>query len=230
MKVWVPALGLLAGAVSGFDSFCATNDGQFEEAFREEFEDDTLNESRWSVIEGSNIGACRSALCTSNNVYIEDANGTSQGYWPAHWLMPDDDSCDPDEGEPDIMEMVSGRPTVYQTYHWMDKFPEVKCAGTEGDGGYQHENSETVLDDKWDSEFHEFSIERSATHLAFAVDGVVTLNLSATSNPPPKLWDVPFHLILNTAIGGAWPGEPDETTGFPGYHKIDYVRVVSEKQ
>ena len=66
--------------------------------------------------------------------------------------MPDDDSCDPDEGEPDIMEMVSGRPTVYQTYHWMDKFPEVKCAGTEGDGGYQHENSETVLDDKWDSE------------------------------------------------------------------------------
>jgi hypothetical protein len=46
MKVWVPALGLLAGAVSGFDSFCATNDGQFEEAFREEFEDDTLNESR----------------------------------------------------------------------------------------------------------------------------------------------------------------------------------------
>ena len=48
-----------------------------------------------------------------------------------------------------------------------------------------------------------------------------------TADPAaPLFWPVPFHLILNTAIGGAWPGEPDARTVFPTYHRIDYVRVA----
>ena len=54
--------------------------------------------------------------------------GHAAGVWPAHWLMPHDDSCDPDEGEMDIMEMVDGDGTVYSTYHWQEDFPSVRCA------------------------------------------------------------------------------------------------------
>jgi len=141
--------------------------------------------------------------------------------------MPDNTSCDPDEGEPDIMEMVNGDGIAYQTYHWMDTYPEKTCAMPDG---WQHNNSATTLADDWDTTSHEFAIERSANHITYALDGEVTLRLDETSDPAPKLWNVPFHLILNTAIGGSWPGEPDETTGFPAYHKIDYVRVVTEKE
>jgi hypothetical protein len=127
------------------------------------------------------------------------------------------------------------------------------------------------LGESWADGFHEFAVERSATAIVFAVDGVVILNSSAYDPPsasaalaaahkqaqgrrslrvaaaadrdiaapapaptrlPPApvddllLWPVPFYLILNSAVGGSWPGEPDARTISPTSHVIDYVRVV----
>ena len=77
----------------------------------------------------------------------------------------------------------------------------------------------------WASSFHEYAVERTSTYLAFVYDGVAVLNTS-TASSHPKLWPVPFYLILNTAIGGGWPGPTNASTVFPTYHVIDYVKVV----
>ena len=138
------------------------------------------------------------------------------------------------------------------------------------------------MGESWADGFHEFAVERSATAIVFAVDGVVIVNSSAYDPPsasaalsaaykqaygrrslwvaaaaargigsadagaalaaaapapaptrlPPApvddllLWPVPFYLILNSAVGGSWPGEPDARTISPTSHVIDYVRVV----
>jgi len=149
-------------------------------------------------------------------------NFTGQGIWPAHWLMPYDKSCDPDEGEMDVMEMVNGDRFSYSTYHWQDNFPNSTCAYPEG---HQEIFGKIDLGTRWGEEFHEFAVERSGDHVVFAVDGNVVVN-SSLSEKDVLLWEVPFYLILNTAVGGPWPGEPDNTTISPTYHVVDYVRVT----
>ena len=42
----------------------------------------------------------------------------------------------------------------------------------------------------------------------------------------PEFYDVPYYMILNTAVGGPWPGDPGPDTKFPLYHYIDYVHVA----
>ena len=124
----------------------------------------------------------------------------------------------------DILEMIDGNGVAYGTYHWETTYPQQKCAYPAG-----HERvfgSQTMPSD-WASNFHEYAVEHSATHVAFVYDGVTILNSSTTAPAPtPEFWPVPFYLILNTAIGGSWPGNASSTTVFPTQHTIDYVRVV----
>ena len=62
-------------------------------------------------------------------------------------------------------------------------------------------------------------------HVAFVLDGEVQINITRGTTPAPVFWDVPFYLIMNTAIGGGWPGPPNATTRWPIQHLIEYVRV-----
>ena len=69
------------------------------------------------------------------------------------------------------------------------------------------------------------------THISFALDGEVFQTLTAASTTrgsgqKAEFFDVPYYMILNTAVGGPWPGPPTSETVFPTYHKIDYVRVA----
>ena len=75
---------------------------------------------------------------------------------------------------------------------------------------------------------HEFAVERGASHLAFVLDGVVALNVSANdaNASAPLFWDVPWYFILNTAVGGGWPGSATPATTFPAYHRVDSVVVA----
>jgi hypothetical protein len=66
----------------------------------------TRHKSTWTA----SPGAFR--LCVSAKLPGGGGDQSGRGIWPAHWLMPDDDTCDPDEGEIDIMEMVDGAGTV----------------------------------------------------------------------------------------------------------------------
>ena len=151
---------------------------------------------------------------------VESSAGAAKGVWPAHWMMPDvPNVCDPDLGEMDIMEMINGDGQSHGTYHWETTYPNKPCAYPDG---HEQVSNLVTLAAGWNATFHEFSVERGTHHLAFAVDGVVYVNTSK-----PMFWTVPWYAILNTAIGGPWPGEPTPDTVMPVYHTIDYVRVAT---
>ena len=176
----------------------------------------TMNKADWTIRDGT-YRMCISAKLPGGG----DSFQAGQGIWPAHWMMPSDDSCDPDEGEMDIMEMVSGDGTAWSTYHWQDNWPAEKCAYPDG---HQEVYGEYFMGDTWADDFHEFGVERAEDYVAFSVDGKVLVN-SSTSELDVQLWPMPFYLILNTAVGGSWPGEPNNNTLSPTHHVIDYVRL-----
>mmetsp|Transcript_79956 Transcript_79956/g.242717 ORF Transcript_79956/g.242717 Transcript_79956/m.242717 type:complete len:378 (+) Transcript_79956:61-1194(+) len=161
-------------------------------------------------------------LCVSARL---PSGSQNQGVWPAHWMLPDNGISERclDEGEMDIMEMINGDGQVYNTYHWMSSWPGQKCA----DFSTYHKSSarSTRMPATWSSDFHEYAVERSPDHVAYVVDGQVILN-ATTASLGTQLSHTPFFLVLNTAIGGPWPGEPTSSTSLPLEHAIDYVRVA----
>lgn len=130
-----------------------------------------------------------------------------KGIWPAHWLMNAGGEWPP---EIDIMEMLGHEPNkVYMTNHF-GTYPR-----------NQQEGNRYVGPD-FSDDFHTFALEWNPKELRWYVDGM--RRFSTRKNIP----DIPFYIILNTAVGGIWPGNPDATTQFPQYHVIDYVRVYKE--
>jgi beta-glucanase (GH16 family) len=146
------------------------------------------------------------------------------GIWPAHWMLPDNDLSEKclDGGEMDIMEMVNGDSNLFSTYHWLSSWPKQTCG--DFDTFHKSRNNVVTLQD-YAENFHEFGVERSADHITYAVDGRVVHHMPA-SRLGVELSRDPFYLILNTAVGGSWPGEPTAATKLPTEHVIDYVRVV----
>jgi beta-glucanase (GH16 family) len=146
-----------------------------------------------------------------------------QGVWPAIWMLPTDWTYGswPQSGEIDIMELIGNKPsTTYGTIHFGDPWPNNKYIG-----GFKDLKTGTFED-----EFHVFSVEWKPDTIKWFLDD----SLFATRVPSetfPKRWpfDQRFHMILNLAIGGNWPGPPDETTTFPKYMFVDYVRVYQKK-
>lgn len=132
--------------------------------------------------------------------------------------------CWPDLGEMDILEMINGDGFAHGTYHWEDNYPAKNC--TEPNGHLSVTSQEAIAN--WDTDYHEYALERGGDYLVYIYDGKVVANFSGNTGQPksPKLWPVPFYLILNTAVGGPWPGPPNATTAFPTYHVLDYVRVA----
>jgi beta-glucanase (GH16 family) len=138
-----------------------------------------------------------------------------QGMWPAFWMMPTEQVYGgwPNSGEIDIMELVGHEPsTVYGTLHYGPP--------------YEYTNgSYTLPSGKFSDGFHVFSIEWTPDSISWFVDG----QLYSTKGPEDVSQWLPFqekfYLILNLAVGGNWPGPPDETTVFPQTMEIEYIRV-----
>lgn len=142
-----------------------------------------------------------------------------QGIWPAFWMLGADfDSVGwPGCGEIDIMEHIGREPrAVHGTLHGPG------YSGANGVGG-----STTFPVDVAD-EFHVFAIEWEENEIRWFVDD----NHYFTATPASVrgsdwVFDHPFFVILNVAVGGHWPGYPDETTVFPQRMLVDYVRVYA---
>ncbi|CAJ1355969.1 unnamed protein product [Effrenium voratum] len=152
----------------------------------------------------------------------------SKGVWPAHWMLPQNGYSDRclDEGEMDITEMVSSDGLAYNTYHWMSSWPGAHC------GQFEEFHKSVASSHKvpsYNTEFHEYAVERSSSRITFAIDGHVTGSFSAERNNF-VVSETPFFLILNTAIGGGWPGAPSAETQMPVEHLIDWVRVVRKSE
>ncbi|WP_323174224.1 malectin domain-containing carbohydrate-binding protein [Natrialba sp. PRR66] len=145
-----------------------------------------------------------------------------QGLWPAHWMLPAGDAAWPDDGEIDIMELVGNEPAaVHGTVHG----PGYSGGGSIG--GDYHLDSGVFADD-----FHVFSVVWDPGVIKWYVDGehffTVTREDVESGGNDWVFDDGPFWLILNCAVGGEWPGSPDETTTFPQRMEIDYVRLFTE--
>ncbi|MEV7085731.1 family 16 glycosylhydrolase [Streptomyces sp. NPDC093085] len=143
-----------------------------------------------------------------------------QGMWPAFWMLGDDIGSVgwPNSGEIDVMENVGFEPgTVHGTLHG---------PGYSGEGGigaaYTLPNGQAFADD-----FHTFAVDWAPDAITWSVDGnVYQRRTPADLGGRSWVFNKPFFLILNLAVGGYWPGDPDGGTAFPNQLVIDYVRVT----
>jgi beta-glucanase (GH16 family) len=144
-----------------------------------------------------------------------------QGIWPTFWLLGNNlDSVGwPTCGEIDIMENIGREPS---TNHGSMHGP-----GTSG--GVNSQSAAFVLPNgqHFSDDFHIFAIEWGASQVRFYVDDNLyeTVNQSDVTVGGPWVYDHPFFIILNLAVGGPWSGNPDATTVFPQQMLVDYVRV-----
>ncbi len=143
-----------------------------------------------------------------------------QGIWPAFWMLGSDISTNPwpSCGEIDIMENI-GKASEQNIVH-----------GTIHGPGYSGANGigAAYTGPRFADGFHTFSIEWSANSISWFVDGNLYETRTNASIPAGTQWvynNKPFFIILNLAVGGGWPGNPDGTTVFPQSYTIDYVRV-----
>ena len=147
-----------------------------------------------------------------------------QGMWSAFWMLGNDiDKVSwPQCGEIDIMENIGKEPkTVHGTIHGPG------YAGDKGIGAASGlSKNQTFADD-----FHVYSTEWSENKIRFFVDGKRYKTITPTDLPPGTKWvyDHPFFLLLNFAIGGPWGGNPGATSVFPQEMVIDYVRVYEHR-
>ena len=157
-----------------------------------------------------------------------------KGLWPAHWLYPQDrdwkmekmmqdavangkERLIPEERpwytEIDIMEFLGHEPNIlYGTIHY--------CS-FDGTSRSSSGTWKSTID--YTKDFHIYSLEWEPDSIRWFIDGH---RIHATTNGIPHK---PHYLIINTAIGGSWPGNPDSTTTFPQFHDIDYVRIFQKK-
>lgn len=142
-----------------------------------------------------------------------------QGIWPAIWMLPTEGIYGgwPKSGEIDIMEMVGHEPeTTHGTVHFGPDWPNNEYIGT------PFSLDEGIFAD----DFHTFTIEWEEDQIKWFVDGDKFYSVTPDDlDPHPYPFNEKFHLILNLAVGGNWPGNPDETTEFPQSMIVDYVRV-----
>jgi beta-glucanase (GH16 family) len=144
---------------------------------------------------------------------------TGKGVWSAFWMLGEDiDKIGwPGCGEIDIMENIGEPNTIYGTLHGLG------YAGGDGIG-----TSHTLPGTALNQDFHIYAVEWEPEEIRWYLDDDLFQVLSAADLPGKWVYDHPFFIILNLAIGGNWPGYPDGTTVFPQRLYIDYVRVYRQ--
>jgi beta-glucanase (GH16 family) len=139
-----------------------------------------------------------------------------QGMWPAFWMMGTTGGGWPNNGEIDVMENVGFEPnTVHGTIHG----PEYSGSGGIG-AAY---NGPRFADG-----FHTFTLDWSPNSLTWSVDGTV-YQRRTPADLGGRQWvfnNRPFYMLLNLAVGGYWPGDPNSSTPMPNTLVVDYVRVT----
>ena len=144
------------------------------------------------------------------------------GIWPAFWMLGNDIQTAgwPACGEIDVMENIGREPRlVHGTLHGPG------YSGAQGIGAsFQSPGGRPFADD-----FHVFSVEWEPQAIRWSVDGTTYQTRTAADLPRGARWvfDHPFFMLLNVAVGGNWPGNPDPTTSFPQEMLVDWVRVYT---
>ena len=140
-----------------------------------------------------------------------------QGIWPAFWLVGAnvDNVGWPQCGEIDIMEYRGQEPTkILGTVH-----------GPGYSGGAAISKSYSLVNDRFDNDFHVFGIEWGPAYINFYVDNALYNQITPKDVTGEWVYNHPFYIILNLAVGGNFVGSPNSTTTFPQTMLVDYVRV-----
>lgn len=159
-----------------------------------------------------------------------------QGTWPAIWMLGTNIGSVgwPECGEIDIMEHVNNSNNILSSihtsacYHSLINYPEgcpdynITCP----DGCWQPNTSGTTLAQV--NDWHVYGMIWNENSLTFTIDNQPFMTVYRPSNSNTQSWpfDQDFFLILNLAIGGDWPGDPDDNI-FPITFEIDYVRIYT---
>jgi beta-glucanase (GH16 family) len=142
------------------------------------------------------------------------------GIWPAFWLLGSDVEMIgwPQCGEIDIMEYRGQQPNlIHGTVH-----------GPGYSGGAAITKSYGFENDRFDVDFHVFAVEWVEDYIDFYVDDVLYQRISPDDVPGEWVYDHPFYIILNVAVGGNYVGFPTDQTPFPQTMLVDWVRVYKE--
>jgi beta-glucanase (GH16 family) len=144
-----------------------------------------------------------------------------QGVWPAFWMLGADiDKVGwPQSGEIDIMENIGREPNiVHGTIHG---------PGYSGAGGIGRADT---ISTPYADDFHVYAVQWQPNDVRWYVDGRQYHRMTPADLPAGTKWvfDHPFFLLLNLAVGGGWPGDPNASTSFPQQMIVDYVRAYRE--
>ncbi len=139
-----------------------------------------------------------------------------QGMWPAFWMLGDNihEIGWPKCGEIDIMEHINNEDILYGTLHWYNE-------------KHIYNGNRIPCDVE---NFHNYTIEWDPDSIKWFLDDI---QYHAIGIRDPENFTTafhkPFYIILNLAIGGSWPKDPDENTQFPDTMFVDYVRVYQRQ-
>lgn len=143
---------------------------------------------------------------------------SGQGIWPAFWMLGNSlDSVGwPKSGEIDIMERINNEGFTHGTIHWWDH-----------NNAYANYGGPSFGVDF--SQFHVYAVEWDSGAVRWYIDGAKFWEASIAGGVNgTEEFHQPFFAILNLAVGGNWPGNPDASTVFPAQVLVDYVRVYQK--
>ncbi|GHJ48044.1 hydrolase [Catellatospora sp. TT07R-123] len=144
-----------------------------------------------------------------------------QGMWPAFWMLGNDIATNPwpNNGEIDIMENIGSEPgTVHGSLHGPGY-----SGGNPLTGQYTLPGGAALSND-----FHTYAVDWAPGSVTWYLDGVqYSRKTSADAGGNRWVFDHPFFMIMNVAVGGNWPGSPNAGTSFPQTMVVDYVRVYA---
>jgi len=139
-----------------------------------------------------------------------------QGIWPAFWMLGESipqvnwPAC----GEIDIMEHINNESAIHGTIHW----------DSNGHASYGIASPNIDV-----TQYHVYSVEWDSSSIKWFVDGAQYLEANIANNVnSTEEFHKPFFILLNLAVGGDWPGNPDGSTAFPAKMYVDYVHVYQK--
>lgn len=172
-------------------------------------------------------GYSSARLLTAGKVAVEHGRveariqvPAGQGIWPAFWMLGSDlpDVPWPGCGEIDVMEVIGHEPhVVHGTVHG---------PGYAGAAGLtaSHAHPGGSLADA----FHDYAVDWRPDRVTWSVDGTAYHRVTRDGVGAERWpFDKPFFFLLNVAVGGGWPGDPDDSTVFPQEMRVDHVRVLA---
>ena len=144
------------------------------------------------------------------------------GVWPAFWLLGSnvDTIGWPQCGEIDILELRGQKPNIMNG--------TVHGPGYSGAGGIT--KSFAFVNDRFDVDFHVFAVEWGKDYIDFFVDNTLYQQITPDNITGKWVFDHPFFIIMNVAVGGNYLGFPTNQTPFPQTMLVDYVKVYKEAE